>query len=78
VLAGTVTGALSRSATGGGSAMHNYALPAGLGALAGVGAANVPLAYNTLFTEPDNPQKRRRGWSGRRRGDHRGGKAGFA
>jgi hypothetical protein len=58
VLAGTVTGALSRSATGGGSAMYNYGLPAGLGALAGVGAANVPLAYNALFTEPDNPQKR--------------------
>jgi hypothetical protein len=38
--------------------MYNYGLPAGLGALAGVGAANVPLAYNALFTEPDNPQKR--------------------
>jgi hypothetical protein len=56
-LAGTATGAMSRAATGG-SILKDYALPAGLGTLAGIGMANVPLAYNALGTEPDNPQKR--------------------
>ena len=57
--AGALTGAMSRTATGGGNPLlYNYALPAGLGTMAGASAANVPLAYNALFTEPDNPQKR--------------------
>lgn len=55
---GSVVGGLSRAATGGGRPLYNYGLPIGSGALAGISAANVPLAYNALFTEPDNPQRR--------------------
>ena len=55
-------GGLTRAATGGGkgplgSIMYNYVVPAVEGTLAGIGAANVPLAYNALATEPDNPEK---------------------
>ena len=32
--------------------------PAGLGTLTGIGANNVPLLYDALYTEPDNPKKR--------------------
>jgi hypothetical protein len=55
---GAATGGLSRAATGGGSAAKDYLLPGALGALGGASSANVPLAYNALFTEPDNPQRR--------------------
>jgi hypothetical protein len=58
VAAGALTGAASRLATGGGNLLHNYALPGGLGVAAGAAANNVPLAYNAILTEPDNPQKR--------------------
>lgn len=57
-IAGVLTGGLSRLATGPSKVLYNYALPAVLGTLAGAGAANVPLAYNALVTEPDNPEKR--------------------
>ena len=67
---GAATGALSRVATGGGK-MGDYVLPAGLGTLAGAGSANVPLAYNTLYTEPDNPMKRAFEALLRSRGNHR-------
>lgn len=55
---GGVAGATSRLATGGGSVAKDYVAPAALGTLAGITAANVPLIYNALYTEPDNPQKR--------------------
>lgn len=54
-IAGAITGGMSRLASGGGSVARNYILPAGLGAAAGSAAANLPLAYNALATEPDNP-----------------------
>jgi hypothetical protein len=62
-LIAALTGGLSRSATGGGSGpissgAYNYGLPAALGVGAGVAGANLPLAYNALYTEPDNPRKR--------------------
>jgi len=55
---GAGTGLLSRAASGGGRAAKDYVLPGALGAIAGASAANVPLAYNALYTEPDNPLKR--------------------
>lgn len=51
-------GGLGRAASGGGSALKNYAFPAGEGAAAGALSTNIPLAYNAFFTEPDNPQRR--------------------
>ena len=62
-LIAALTGGLSRAATGGGSGpitsgMYNYGFPAALGIGAGVAGANLPLAYNAVYTEPDNPRKR--------------------
>jgi hypothetical protein len=56
-VAGMAVGAASRMATGGGSVAKNYLLPGALGATGGITAANVPLAYNSLYTDPDNPEK---------------------
>lgn len=58
VFAGALAGAVGRVASGGGSAIKNYLFPMGEGALAGITAANIPLAYNAFMTEPDNPEKR--------------------
>lgn len=58
LVGGAVAGALGRAATGGGSALKNYLMPAGEGAVAGITAANIPLGYNAFFTEPDNPERR--------------------
>lgn len=57
-IVGGAAGALTRAASGGGSAFKNYAVPMGSGALAGGISNNLPLAYNAFNTEPDNPQKR--------------------
>lgn len=57
-IVGGAAGMLTRAASGGGSALKNYALPMGSGALAGGISNNLPLAYNAFNTEPDNPQKR--------------------
>lgn len=54
---GLVVGAISRGATGPGGVVKNYLLPGGLGTIGGVGAANLPLAYDALYTDPDNPEK---------------------
>jgi hypothetical protein len=57
VAAGMAVGAVSRGATGPGGLVKNYLLPGGLGAAGGITAANVPLAYDSLYTDPDNPEK---------------------
>lgn len=49
------TGMLTRAATGG---RAGYLVPTAVGAAEGAVASNVPLAYNALFTEPDNPERR--------------------
>jgi hypothetical protein len=55
---GAATGALSRLATGGRSNLaYNYALPGAAGSAAGLTAANLPLMYNSVFTESVNPEK---------------------
>jgi hypothetical protein len=54
---GVALGAASRLATGGGGIVKNYVLPGALGATGGITAANVPLAYDSLYTDPDNPEK---------------------
>jgi hypothetical protein len=55
---GGVAGGLSRAATGGGSNLYNYGIPAALGGIAGGSLNNLPLAYNSFATEPDNPVRR--------------------
>ncbi len=56
--AGFGTGLLSRAATGGArNAFYNYALPAGLGTLAGIGMANLPLAADAMIPPSYNPEK---------------------
>jgi hypothetical protein len=57
-LIGAGLGGLSRAATGGGSNLYNYGLPAALGGIGGAAASNLPLAYNAFLTEPDNPERR--------------------
>lgn len=57
-LIGAGLGGLSRAATGGGSALKNYGLPATVGGIGGAASNNIPLAYNAFMTEPDNPQRR--------------------
>lgn len=59
-LLGGIVGLISRAATGarGRPGLYNYGLPVTLGTAAGVTAANLPLVYNSLYTEPDNPQRR--------------------
>jgi len=56
-LAALGLGGLSRAATGGGSAVKNYALPVGAGAATGVAAVNWPLGHEILFQPPYNPEK---------------------
>lgn len=51
-------GMLSRAASGGGSRVKDYLMPALAGGGAGITAANVPLAYDSLYTEAENPQRR--------------------
>lgn len=51
-------GALTRMATGGGSFANKWGIPIGVGAVEGIVANNIPLAYNAFGTEPDNPEKR--------------------
>lgn len=51
-------GGLSRAVTGGGKALYNYGLPLALGVPTGALATNLPLAYDGLMTEADNPEKR--------------------
>jgi hypothetical protein len=55
--AGLLVGAATRGASGPGGIVKNYIAPAAAGALGGITAANVPLAYDTLYTDPDNPEK---------------------
>lgn len=57
-VAGGALGALGRAASGGGSAVKDYVLPAAIGGLTGAASSNIPLAYNAFFTEPDNPEQR--------------------
>jgi hypothetical protein len=56
-LAGVAGGKLSRWATGPGKVVKDYLLPGVMGTATGFTAANIPLAYNALYTEPDNPKK---------------------
>jgi hypothetical protein len=61
-LAGVMGGKLSRLATGPGKsavgeAMKDYVAPMAAGTLGAFTAANVPLAYDSLYTDPDNPEK---------------------
>lgn len=58
LLVGAGFGSASRLATGGGSTLKDYGLPALLGGIAGAASNNVPLAYNSFYTEPDNPEKK--------------------
>lgn len=51
-------GAVTRMSTGGGTFAKNWGIPLGAGAVEGVVAQNIPLAYNAFGTEPDNPEKR--------------------
>lgn len=55
---GAGLGGLSRAASGGGSGLKDYGLPAIFGGIAGAASSNIPLAYNAFFTEPDNPERR--------------------
>lgn len=57
-IAGAGMGAISRVATGGGNAVKNYLIPAGVGGVTGAAANNIPLAFNAFGTEPDNPERR--------------------
>ena len=50
--------AFPRAVHGNDTVMRGVVAPGIYGTLAGIGAANVPLAYNALGTEPDNPHKR--------------------
>ncbi len=59
VLAGALTGVLSRAATGGARPLvYNYLLPGAEGALAGATAYNIPLAYDAFLTPVENPERR--------------------
>ncbi len=55
---GVGLGALSRASTGGGTFMKDYGLPVLAGTIAGAASSNVPLAYNSIWTEPDNPERK--------------------
>lgn len=57
-LVGAGLGSASRLATGGGSVLKNYGLPAMFGGIGGAASNNIPLAYNAFSTEPDNPERR--------------------
>jgi hypothetical protein len=61
--AGFLGAKLSRAATGPGQTtlghiMKDYVAPLSSGTVSGAISANLPLAYNALGTEPDNPKKR--------------------
>jgi hypothetical protein len=61
--AGFVGAKMSRLATGPGATMtgqiiKDYGLPLTTGTVSGAITANLPLAYNALATEPDNPKRR--------------------
>ncbi|HVT27657.1 MAG TPA: hypothetical protein VHE81_06525 [Lacipirellulaceae bacterium] len=58
LVAGFVPGVVSRLAYGPASNLGSKALRAFTGATFGVGANNVPLAYNAFATEVDNPEQR--------------------
>jgi hypothetical protein len=60
LFAGAATGALTRAlmSKGGAGAMKEYVAPAAIGAFEGAALSNLPLIYNSNYTEPDNPQKR--------------------
>lgn len=59
LLTGVATGALTRALMkGGGSGfMKEYAVPGTIGALEGAALSNLPLVYNSNYTEPDNPKR---------------------
>jgi hypothetical protein len=62
-IAGFAGAKLSRLATGPGETLpgqvfKDYALPLTTGTISGGITANLPLAYNALATEPDNPKRR--------------------
>lgn len=60
LFAGAATGALTRAlmSKGGAGAMKEYVAPGAIGAFEGAALSNLPLIYNSNYTEPDNPQKR--------------------
>ncbi len=51
-------GAVTRLATGGKTFAHKWGIPIGMGAAEGAVASNIPIGFNALATEPDNPEKR--------------------
>lgn len=57
-LAAGVVGGVARAATGGGSNLTNYYLPAGLGGMTGAASANLPLIGDALFAPAENPDRR--------------------
>lgn len=60
LFAGAATGALTRAlmSKGGSGALKEYVVPGAIGAFEGAALSNLPLIYNSNYTEPDNPQKR--------------------
>lgn len=51
-------GGLSRASSGGGTMAKDYLVPGAVGLGTGAVAANYPLIHNSMFTEPDNPERR--------------------
>ena len=63
VVAGAVAGGVGRAVAGparsvAGDVVKNYLAPAVEGGVGGFTAANLPMLYNWLYTEPDNPEKK--------------------